>query len=153
LRQADVSGSTDDNDLAVVLPGGAVKSSESGTSHETVEVLNPAAGTYKVCVASYASPNPTSTHQLSSWIVSPGDSAGGAFNVLMPATVYAGGTATVGMAWSGLAVGHRYLGAAQYLDASSVPAAATALMIDTTPGTPLETLTPTSDDKRNVTKK
>jgi len=153
LRQADVSGSTDDNDLAVVLPGGAVKSSESGTSHETVEVLNPAAGTYKVCVASYASPNPTSTHQLSSWIVGPGDSAGGSFNVLMPATVYAGGTATVGMSWSGLAVGHRYLGAAQYLDASSAPAAATALMIDTTPGTPLETLTPTSDDKRNVTKK
>jgi hypothetical protein len=153
MRQADVSGATDDNDLAVVLPGGAVKSSESGTSHETVEVLNPAAGTYKVCVASYASPNPTSTHQLSSWIVAPGDSAGGTFNVLMPASIYAGSTATVGMSWSGLAVGHRYIGGAQYLDGSGSPAAATALLVDTTPGTPLETITPTSDDKRNVTRK
>jgi hypothetical protein len=104
-------------------------------------------------VASYASPNATSTHRLSSWIVGAGDTAGGSFNVLMPATVYTGGTATVGMSWSGLVVGHRYLGAAQYLDAASAPAAATALMIDTTPGTPLETLTPTSSDKRNVTMK
>lgn len=153
LRQADVSDATDDNDLAVVAPSGAVKASESGTSHETVELLNPAAGAYKVCVASYASPNATSTHRLSSWIVASGDSAGGTFNVLAPATIYAGGTATVGMSWSGLAVSHRYLGGAQYLDASGTPAAATALYIDTTPGTPLETPTPTSDDKRNVTKK
>ncbi len=153
LRQADVSGPTDDNDLAVVAPGGAVSSSESGTSHETVELLNPAPGAYKVCVAAYASPNATSTHQLSSWIVAPGDTAGGTFNVLMPASIYANGAATVGMSWSGLLTSHRYVGGAQYLDGSGTPAAATALSIDTTPGTPLETITPTSDGKQNVTKK
>jgi len=153
LRQADVSGATDDNDLAVVLPNGSVAASEGGTSHETVELLNPAAGVYKVCVASYASPNATSTHHLSSWIVSPGDTAGGAFNVAMPATVYPGGTATVGAVWSGLSASHRYLGGIQYVDASNSVAAATALAIDTTPGTPQDAPTPIATDKLNVTKK
>ncbi len=148
LRQADVSGATDDNDLAIVLPDGTDIVSGSGTSHEMVEVLNPAAGNYKVCVQSYAAASGSSTHMLSSWIVKPGDTAGGSFNVLMPATVYAGGTSTAGMSWSGLLSGHRYLGGAQFLDASAVPAAATPIMIDTTPGTPLETLTPTSSSKK-----
>jgi len=153
LRQADVSGATDDNDLAVVLPNGAVAASEGGTSHETVELLNPAAGNYKVCVASYAAASGSSTHQLSSWIVSPGDTAGGAFNVAMPATVYPGGTSTVGVVWSGLATGHRYLGGIQYLDASATVATATALAIDTTPGTPLDMPTPIATDKASVTRK
>jgi hypothetical protein len=153
LRQADVSGPLDDNDVAVVTPSGSVVASEGGTSHETVELINPAAGSYKVCVASYASPNATSTHQLSSWIVSPGDTAGGAFNVLMPGSVYASSTATVGLSWSGLTAGHRYLGGAQYLDASSTVSAGTALLVDTTPGTPLDVNTPVANDKANVTKK
>ncbi|HEY8972778.1 MAG TPA: peptidase S8 and S53 subtilisin kexin sedolisin, partial [Burkholderiaceae bacterium] len=153
LRQADVSGATDDNDVAVVLPSGAVAASEGGTSHETVELLNPAAGNYKVCVASYAAASGSSTHQLSSWIVSPGDTAGGAFNVAMPSTVYSGGTSTVGAVWSGLSAGHRYIGGIQYLDASSAVAAATALSIDTTPGTPLDMPTPIANDKASVTKK
>jgi hypothetical protein len=153
LRQADVSGPQDDNDLAVVAPNGAVIISGGGTSHETLELLNPAAGNYRVCVQAYASPNPTMTHQLSSWIVKAGDTAGGAFNVLVASTVYAGGSSTAGMSWSGLAASHRYLGGAQFIDASGAAAAATALYIDTTPGTPLEVITPTSDSKDNVTKK
>ena len=153
LRQADVSGPQDDNDLAVVAPNGAVTTSGGGTSHETLELLNPAAGNYRVCVQAYASPNPTMTHQLSSWIVKAGDTAGGAFNVLVASTVYAGGSSTAGMSWSGLAASHRYLGGAQFIDASGAAAAATALYIDTTPGTPLEVITPTSDSKDNVTKK
>jgi hypothetical protein len=75
------------------------------------------------------------------------------FNVAMPATVYANGTASVGAVWSGLAAGHRYLGGIQYLDASNAVATATALAIDTTPGTPLDMPTPIATDKANVTKK
>ena len=153
LRQADVSGATDDNDLAVVLPTGAVASSEGGTSHETVELLNPPAGSYKVCVASYAAVSGSSTHHLSSWIVAPGDSGGGAFNVLMPSSVFAGGTATVGLSWSGLATGHRYIGGVQYLDGSGSVAAGTVLSIDTTPGTPADMPTAVATEKFNVTKK
>jgi hypothetical protein len=153
LRQADVSGATDDNDLTVIAPNGTATTSGSGTSHETVELLNPVAGTYKVCVESYAAASGVSTHSLSSWIVSPGDVATGAFNVLMPSTVYAGGTATVGISWSGLVSGHRYVGGAQYLDAGNTPAAATALYIDTTPGTPLEVSSPTATGKTGAPKK
>ncbi len=152
LRQADVSGATDDNDLTVIAPNGAATTSGSGTSHETVELLNPAAGNYKVCVQSYAAASHASTHSLSSWIVSPGDVATGAFNVLMPGAIYAGGQATVGMSWSGLLSGHRYIGGAQYLDAAGVPAAATSLYIDTTPGTPLDVLTPTASGKIGTAK-
>ena len=152
LRQADVSGAADDNDLAVVAPDGTVSASEGGTSHETVELLNPAAGNYKVCVAAYAAASGTSTHRLSSWIVKPGDTAGGAFNVLVPSTVYAGGSATVGMSWSGLATGHRYVGGAQFLDAGGNAAAATLLYIDTTPGTPLDVETPAGASKAGVKK-
>jgi hypothetical protein len=152
LRQADVSGSTDDNDLAVIAPNGASLISGSGTSHETLELLNPAAGNYKVCVQSYAAASGSSTHRLSSWIVGAGDVATGAFNVLMPSTVYAGGTASVGLSWSGLLSGHRYVGGAQYLDGGGSPAAATALYIDTNPGTPLEVTTPTSSNKEGVAK-
>ena len=152
LRQADVSGATDDNDLAVVAPNGAALVSGSGTSHETLELLNPAAGNYKVCVQLYAAASGSSTHSLSSWIVSPDDAVTGAFNVLMPSAVYAGGTATAGISWSGLLPGHRYVGGAQYLDATSSPAAATALYIDTTPGTPLELLTPAKSKKVGIAK-
>ena len=148
LRQADVSGAADDNDLAIVSPDGTSIVSGSGTSHEMVELMNPAAGNYKVCVQAYAGTAPM-THKLSSWIVKPGDTvAGAAFNVLMPGIVYAGSTTTAGISWSGLVSGHRYVGAAQFLDAAGAAAAATPISIDTTPGTPLETTTPMSDSKR-----
>jgi len=65
----------------------------------------------------------------------------------MPGAVFAGSSATVGLSWSGLATDHRYIGGVQYLDASAAPAAATALSIDTTPGTPLDMPTPVSNGK------
>lgn len=151
LRQADVGGASDDNDLAIVSPDGTSIVSGSGTSNERVEVINPAAGFYKVCVQAYAGSG-AMTHKLSSWIVKPGDTTAGAFNVLMPSTVYSGGAATAGMVWSGLLSGHRYLGGAQYLDGSGAPGAATPIAIDTTPATPQEIDTPTYDSKRGLSK-
>ena len=152
LRQADVSGATDDNDLAVVAPDGTTTVSGSGTSHETVELLNPAAGNYKVCVQAYAGSSGSSTHRLSSWIVKPGDRTDGAFSVLVPSTVYAGGSGTVGIGWSGLAANHRYVGGAQFLDASGTAAAATLLYVDTVAGMPLEIDTPTGISKAGLLK-
>ena len=152
LRQADVSGAADDNDLAVVAPDGTSTVSGSSTSHETVEMLNPAPGNYKVCVQAYAATSGSSTHRLSSWIVKPGDTSDGAFNVLVPSTVYAGGSATVGMGWAALQSNHRYVGGAQFLDGAGSPAAATLLYIDTTAGTPLEVDTPAGASKVGVSR-
>ena len=63
-----------------------------------------------------------------SWIVTPTD-VGGNFNVLLPGQVYAAGTSTAGMAWSGLTPGKRYMGAVQFLDLSGVAQATTVLSV------------------------
>ena len=149
LRQADVSGAADDNDLAIVSPNGSSIVSSASGSNEVLEILNPAAGNYKVCVQAYAGTNPM-THQLSSWVVKAGDTPGGAFNVLMPSTVYSGGSATAGISWSGLTAGRRYLGAAQFIDAAGAVSAATTVTINTTAGVPQETPGSTDDSKKGI---
>ena len=77
----------------------------------------------------YYGPSASSSFKLSSWIVTPAD-LGGNFNVLLPGQVYAAGTSTVGMSWSGLASGKRYLGAVQFLDLSGLPQATTVLSVN-----------------------
>jgi len=129
LRNADVGTVGDDNDLGLLAPDGSFVYSGNDGSNESVQMVSPAAGNYKVCVTAYAGA-PSMTHKLSSWVVTPAD-LGGSFNVLLPGQVYAGSTATVGIAWSGLAASGRYLGAVQYKDASSVVQAATVLSIET----------------------
>ncbi len=110
-----IPGGEDDLDLLILNSAGTpVAGSLNGGSNETATMLRPAAGTYKVCVISYDNQDrPGSTYTLSSWAVTKTD-VGGSFKVLAPATVYAGGTASVGMSWSGLAAGQRFLGAANY---------------------------------------
>lgn len=110
-----IPGGEDDLDLLILNSAGtAVAGSLNGGSNETATMLRPAAGTYKVCVISYDNQDrPGSTYTLSSWAVTKTD-VGGNFKALAPATVYAGGTASVGMSWSGLPAGQRYLGAASY---------------------------------------
>jgi hypothetical protein len=112
---ASVTNAIDDFDLVVLSSTNAtVASSGNDGSNESVTLLNPAAGTYKVCVIAFnKQARATTTATLSSWIVSPSD-VGGAFKVLAPATSYVGGTASVGFSWSGLAPGQRYIGAATF---------------------------------------
>ena len=78
------------------------------------------------------------THSLSSWIVKTGDGAG--LNALVPTTVYAGGTATVGLSWSGLTSGKRYVGGVQFQDAGGVTQATTTLR-SSTDGSELDQVT------------
>lgn len=111
------SGSGNDLDI-LVLDGSntTVGGSLNAGSNEMVTLTSPAAGTYKVCVAGYATDNAISQvdFTLSSWVVTTSDT-GGNFKVLMPGTAYLGGTASVGMSWSGLAAGQRHLGAYTYV--------------------------------------
>jgi subtilisin family serine protease len=110
-----IPGATDDLDLLILNSSNAlVSSSSTDGSNESVTLMNPAAGNYKACVIAYDKEKRASTTAtLSSWIVSTAD-VGGNFKVLAPATTYVGGTASVGMSWSGLAAGQRFLGAASY---------------------------------------
>ncbi len=135
LRQEDVSGAFDDNDLLVLDPNGKASISGNAGSVEAVMLSSPAAGNYRVCVGAYSGTR-AMTHQLSSWIVGASDK-GGNFNVLLPAQVYSGGTASVGMSWSGLPMGHRYVGGVQFLDGAGALQATTAVRVETNGGLPL----------------
>ena len=128
LRSADVSSPRDDNDLVVVLPDNSTIYSGNATSDEAVQLLSPMPGTYKACVLAYAGTAPMK-HRLSSWIVGPGDGAG--LKLLTPASVYAGGTASLGLSWSGLSTGKRYVGGVQYLGPNGEAAATNAVRVDT----------------------
>jgi len=128
LRAVDVSNPRDDNDLAVVLPDNSTLFSGSSNSDEAIQLMTPTPGTYKVCVGAYAGVSPMK-HRLSSWIVGAGE--GSSLKVLVPAAVYAGGTASLGLSWSGLAAGTRYVGGVQYLDPNGRVAASNAVRVDT----------------------
>lgn len=130
LRNADVGGgAADDNDLIIVAPGNtsAVYSGNAGSS-EAVQIAAPAAGTYKVCVLAYDG-SPVMTHKLSSWVVTTADVTSN-LNVLLPGNAVPGGTATVGVAWSGLVAGGRYVGGFQLKDAAGGVQTTTVLTVN-----------------------
>lgn len=137
LRQADTSGPNDDNDMVVSYPNGtsSLYSGNDG-SNEVLQVVAPAAGTYRVCVLAYGGAAAPMKHKLSSWIVSPGDAGG--LNAVVPSTVYAGSTATVGLAWSGVAAGKRTVGGAQWLDLAGKVQATTVLRVSTDGALPVQ---------------
>jgi len=130
LRQRDTSGVTDDNDLGLLAPDGTWIYSGNDGSEESVQLASPAAGAYKVCVTAYGSSNPSMTHRLSSWLVTPAD-VGGKFVVALPSKSVAGSNTTVGMSWSGLDLDQRYVGGAQFLDLNGVVQATTVLRVET----------------------
>jgi hypothetical protein len=114
-----------------------VAASATDGSNEGVLLNAPAAGSYKVCVVGYAAANGSSTDfSLSSAIVSRSDT-GGNLRAMLPSQVYAGGTASVGASWSGLASGQRYLGGVQFLDSTGATATTTVLLVETNNPVPL----------------
>jgi subtilisin family serine protease len=137
LFDADTTGAasgTSDLDLVLMRGNTVVVSSGSDTSNESVQVVAPAAGEYSVCVVGYHPAGGQATYALSSWVVQP--SVAGNFKVNMPSSATIGGTASVGMSWSGLAVGKRHLGAVNYL-LGGVKQGMTVVEVDTTDPLPL----------------
>jgi subtilisin family serine protease len=115
LFDEDTAGGADsDLDLIVVTPSNTTATSGNGGSNEQVQLDNPAAGVYKVCVIGYAPQNGAAEYKLSSWLLAP-NVINGAFRALVPGYASMGGTGTVTMSWSGLATGTRHLGALRYL--------------------------------------
>ena len=140
LFDRDTTGNgADDLDLIVLNPAGtSVGYSGNDGSNEAVTLVAPPAGTYLVCPIGYGtSSNRTSTaFTLSSAVVTTADT-GGSFRALVPSKVYAGSTATVGVSWSALATGKRYLGGVQLLDTNNVVAATTVFSVETNQPLPL----------------
>ena len=139
LRNVDVGAAGDDNDLFVLTPTGGFLYSGNVNSNELVEIVNPAAGNYLVCVHAYGG-GATMSHRLSSWVVTAAD-ASSSLNVMLPGQVYSGGTATVGLTWSGLAAGNRYMGGVQFKDAGGTIQATTLVRADLSGGAPAPTQT------------
>jgi hypothetical protein len=98
----------------VIGPTGAVVGgSGSGTSAEEVNLVNPAAGRYTVVVQGFAVPgNSGANFTLFSWAL--GSTSAGNMTVTAPATATTGATGTIGLSFTGLAAGNKYLGAVAY---------------------------------------
>jgi hypothetical protein len=108
-----------DLDLYVFNSGGTqVGGSGSGTSAEEVNLLNPAAGSYTVLVDGYGTANP-STFTLFTWVL--GTAAAGNMTVTAPASATLGTTTAIGLTFSGLTAGTKYLGSVAYDGASGMP--------------------------------
>jgi hypothetical protein len=118
LFDADVSPGAD-IDLCVANSGGTiVGSSGSGTSAEEVNLLNPAAGNYTVVVQGWGVVG-TSPFKLHTWLLGTADA--GNMTVTAPANAVTGTTGTIGLSFSGLAAGTRYLGSVAYAGATGMP--------------------------------
>ena len=109
-----------DLDLVVYGPTNAVVgSSGGGTSAEEVNLLNPAAGIYTVLVDGYATANPSSNFTLFAWVL--GSTAAGNMTVLAPAGATSGTSGAIGLTFSGLTAGTKYLGSVAYSGAAGMP--------------------------------
>jgi subtilisin family serine protease len=134
LRQSE-SGPGNDHDMMLIAPNGTTLYSGNDGSDEAVQIDAPAAGNYKVCVLAWGGA-PSMTHRLSSWVVSAAD-ASSTLNVMLPGNMTAGGTGTVGISWSGLAAGGRYLGGIQYKDPAGTVVGTTIVQVQPGAAAPL----------------
>jgi hypothetical protein len=95
-----------DNSLTLVgLSGG-------GTSAEQIQLVNPAAATYRLFVHGWETDGPDANYSLHSWTL--GTSDAGNMTVTGPSTATIGGSGTVNLSWTGLDAGKRYLGQIRY---------------------------------------
>ncbi len=110
----DQVGPGNDIDLYVYnSDGDEVGRSGTSTSNETVNLKNPAAGTYKVYVHGWQTAGGgTTSYTLFTWALD-GSSAGN-MTATGPASAVTGASGTVNLAFTGLAGATRYLGAVDY---------------------------------------
>jgi subtilisin family serine protease len=110
----------DDLDLCVFNAAGTnVGSSGSGTSAEQVNLVNPAAGDYRVVVQGWGTDGPDAQYTLFHWLL--GSAAAGNMAVMAPTTATTGGTGTVALTFSGLAPATKYLGSVAYAGVAGLP--------------------------------
>ncbi|TFW13961.1 peptidase S8 and S53 subtilisin kexin sedolisin [Massilia arenosa] len=138
-RTTGAGNGNDDIDMVLINSAGtAVGYSGNGGANETIRLLAPAAGNYTLCLIGYGLENNQSTQTtLNAAVVSTAD-VGGNFKAAVPPKVYAGSTASVGVNWSGLASGKRYLGGLRLLDQNNVAQSNTLFLVETNNPIPLD---------------
>jgi len=117
LFDADVSSGAD-IDLCVFRGTTLVGSSGSGTSAEEVNLLDPPADTYTVVVQGWGVVG-SSPFKLHTWLL--GSTASGNMTVTAPGSATIGTTGAIGLSFSGLAGGTKYLGSVVYGGAAGMP--------------------------------
>ena len=119
----------DDLDLCVFLGATSVGSSGSGTSAEEVNLLNPAAGAYKVVVQGWGTDGPDAKYTLFHWLL--GSTAAGNMTVAAPASATLGATENVSLTFSGLTPATKYLGSVAYAGSATPLPNPTIVRVDT----------------------
>jgi hypothetical protein len=109
----DFTDGEDDLDLWLANPAGTLIAVSAGaTAEEVITLNNPAAGTYKVYVHGYQTDGPDAAYTLFTWAVTADDAGNLALTAPTAATL--GATATVGLDWTGLTPGTKYMGTVTY---------------------------------------
>jgi len=111
LFDADVVPGSD-IDLYVYRGATAVGGSGNGGSDEEVNVVNPVAGTYTVYLHGWGLPAGTSPFKLHTWVL--GSTAAGNMTVTAPTAAVTGTSGAIGLVFSGLTPGVKYLGSVAY---------------------------------------
>ena len=117
MTDADVNPGTD-IDLCVFLGTTLVGTSAGGTSTETVNLVDPEAGTYTVVVHGWGVVGST-PFTLHHWLL--GSASAGNMTVTAPTSATTGATGTISLGFSGLAAAKRYLGSVAYAGADGMP--------------------------------
>jgi subtilisin family serine protease len=133
LSNSDTAnGEADDLDLALLdQRNNLIALSAHGGSNESLVLTTPPMGVVKVCVLGYALKNGASTHYTLSYATAIPNDTKGKLQVALPATVTQGGTSSVGISWTGLEQGKRYLGGLQLLNPAGRAVSLTEINIDT----------------------
>jgi subtilisin family serine protease len=119
LFDADVAPGSDVDLYVYNAAGARVGASGNGGSDEEVNLVNPAAGTYTVYMHGWGLPSGTSPFKLHSWVL--GGTDAGNMTVTAPASATIGGSGAIGLAFSGLTAGTKYLGSVAYGGATGLP--------------------------------
>ena len=95
-----------------------VGASGNSTSTERVNLLNPVAGSYTVYVHGFGVTG-TANFTLFSWLL--GSASAGNMGITAPSAATLGGSGSIGLTFSGLTPGTKYLGSVAYSGAAGLP--------------------------------
>ena len=131
-------GDSDDLDLALLdQRNNLIAYSGHEGSDESLTLMAPPMGVVKVCVLGFKLKNGVSTNYTMSYATAIPNDTKGSLKIALPSgQVTQGGSTTVGVSWSGLEQGKRYLGGMRLLNPAGRAVSFTEINIDTRDVTP-----------------